>query len=335
MAEEDEEEVSTGPRPFWSGVVSFGLVNLPVSLFSAYRSKPYGLKMVDQDGTPLSRRFFCEAEDRPLDSDDIVRGYPLEDGTFVVVKDEELDALAPEKTREIDLQRFVRLEELDPVYFFQAYFLVPDKRTTKAYRLLAQSMEEEQRAGIATFVMRNKEYLIALIAEKGILRAEVLRFHDEIATPEQVGLPEKTKPAKSEVAAMLKAIRQHTAKTFQTGQLADDYYERLQQLVQQKLKKKQDVIKAEAVEDEPVQDNVIDLMQILKARLQGKSVDETTARPAKKAGRKASGKSASAAALKQLSREELYEKARECGIAGRSKMSKAQLVSALQRAAAH
>lgn len=321
--EQDDDSTPVGPRPFWSGVVSFGLVNLPVSLFSAYRGKPYGLKMVDQDGTPLSRRFFCEAEDKPLDSDDIIRGYPLDDGTFVVVNDRELEALAPEKTREIDLQRFVRLDELDPVYFFQAYFLVPDKRTTKAYRLLAQSMEEEQRAGIATFVMRNKEYLIALIAEKGILRAEVLRFHDEIATPEQVGLPDKKSPRKQDVSAMLKAIRQHSAKTFKTSELADDYYQRLQQLVNKKLKKNQDVIKAEEIEEEPVQDNVIDLMQILKARLQGKSIRETA--PARK-------NVSNITPLKQLSRQDLYEKAKEFDIAGRSKMNKTQLINAIGKA---
>lgn len=327
MADEDIEQdnEATAPRPFWSGVVTFGLVNLPVSLFSAYRGKGYALKMVDEDGTPLSRRFFCEAEDKPLDSDDIVRGYPIEDGKYIEVKDDELEALAPEKSQEIDLQRFVKLAELDPVYFARAYFLVPDKRTTKAYRLLAQSMEDEGRVGIATFVMRGKEYLIAIIAEKGILRAEVLRFHDEIATPEEVGLPEKTDAKKQDVSAMVKAIKSHSAKTFKTAQLADDYFERLQKLVQSKLKKNKDVIKAEELEEEPVADNVIDLMQVLKARLQGKSVPGSTPAPRK-------GNSKPAGNLKQLSKEDLYEKAKEYDIPGRSKMSKPQLIKAIEKA---
>lgn len=327
MADEDVDQDSepSTPLPFWSGVVTFGLVNLPVSLFSAYRGKGYALKMVDEDGTPLSRHFFCEAEDKPLDNDDIVRGYPVGDGKYIEVDDDELESLEPKKSQEIDLQRFVQLEEVDPVYFARAYFLVPDKRTTKAYRLLAQSMEDEGRAGIATFVMRGKEYLVAIIADKGILRAEVLRFHDEIATPEQVGLPDKSKVKKQDVNAMVKAIKGHSKKTFKTEQLSDDYFERLQKLVQQKLKKNKDVIKAEKLEDEPVEDNVIDLMQVLKARLEGKAVS-ASAPPSRKSGAKPVSN------LKQLSKEKLYEKAQEHDIPGRSKMSKTQLIKAIEQA---
>lgn len=112
-----------------------------------------------------------------------MRGYEVEKDRFILVDDEELVALAPEKSQEIDLKRFVELSEIDPVYFERAYFLAPDRDAVKAYRLLARTMEEAGRAGIATFVMRGKEYLVAIIAEQGFLRAETLRFHDELRIP--------------------------------------------------------------------------------------------------------------------------------------------------------
>ena len=177
------------PRSFWSGTIAFGLVSIPVSLYVASRSGGISLRMVDEDGTPLRRRYFCSKDGEPLEADDIVRGYEVEKDRFVIVKDEELEALAPEKSREIDLKRFVPLAQIDPIWFERGYFLAPDKGAMKAYRLLANTMEQEGRAGIATFVMRGKEYLVAIIGQQGLLRAETLRFHDELRTPDDVGLP--------------------------------------------------------------------------------------------------------------------------------------------------
>src|SRR5690606_13147407 len=105
--EQDEGQESHQPRPFWSGIIVFGLVSLPVSLFPANRGKSLSLNMVDEEGNPLRRQYFCEKEDKALTRDDIVRGYPVDKDQFVIVEDEELEALAPEKTREIDLGRFV------------------------------------------------------------------------------------------------------------------------------------------------------------------------------------------------------------------------------------
>src|SRR5512142_1779865 len=172
VAEEELEEEQ--PHAFWSGIVAFGLVSLPVSLFPAHSGK-LALKMVDAKGNLLKRQFFCDKDNRALERDDIVRSYEIEKYHYVVVEDEELEALEPKKSREIDLKRFVPVSAISPVYFERAYFLVPDGDTTKAYRLLAKSMEDEQRAGIATFVMHGKDYLVAIIAERGILRAETLR----------------------------------------------------------------------------------------------------------------------------------------------------------------
>src|SRR5690242_12342143 len=143
------------PRPFWSGILAFGLVSIPVSLFPGNGNSRLTLRMVAGDGTPLRRQYVCERDKVALDRDDPVRGYEVDIDSYVVIEDEELEALEPKKSQEIDLSRFVPLADIDPVYFERAYFLVPDKGATKAYRLLAKSMEDEERAGIATFVMRD------------------------------------------------------------------------------------------------------------------------------------------------------------------------------------
>src|SRR5688572_16986915 len=127
------------------------------------------MRMVAPDGTPVERRYVCSKEQVELDWEDIVRGYEVKKGKFVVVTDDELEALEPRKSRDIDLRLFVRKDEIDPIYFERAYFLVPASGSNKAYRLLAKVMEDTDHAGIATFVMRKKEYLVAILAKNGIL----------------------------------------------------------------------------------------------------------------------------------------------------------------------
>ena len=266
IEETDEEEQ---PSAFWSGIIAFGLVSLPVSLFPAHRGK-LALKMVDAKGTLLRRQFFCEDVNRPLERDDIVRSYEIEKYHYVVVEDEELEALEPKRSREIDLKRFVPLSSINPVYFERAYFLVPDGDTTKAYRLLAKSMEDEQRAGIATFVMHGKDYLVAIIAEGGILRAETLRFHDELRTPEQVGLPQRQAADKKIIAQMCAAIGKSTRKHFDSELLSDPQTRNLKQRIEEKLKAGADVLKAPEEAETEAESNVINLMQVLKERLQGR-----------------------------------------------------------------
>src|SRR5512135_1615388 len=266
--EEDELEQEQ-PHAFWSGIIAFGLVSLPVSLYPAHSGK-LALKMVDANGNPLRREFYCEHDNRPLERDDIVRSYEIEKYHYVVVEDEELEALEPKRSREIDLKRFVPLSSINPVYFERAYFLVPDGDTTKAYRLLAKSMEDEHKAGIATFVMHGKDYLVAIIAEGGILRAETLRFHDELRTPEQVGLPPRQPADKKLVAQMRTAIGKAMRKNFDSGLLSDRQSVELMRRIESKLKSGSGVLKAPE-EPPPEEGNVIDLMQVLKERLQGRA----------------------------------------------------------------
>ncbi len=329
------EDTSAQPRSFWSGSIAFGLVSVPVSLFVAQRSSHVSLRMVDEDGTPLRRRYFCNADDRPLDRDEIVRGFEVEKDRFVVVADEELEALAPEKSREIDLRRFVERSQIDPVYFERAYFLAPDRGAVKAYRLLARSMEEAGRAGIATFVMRGKEYLVAIIAERGVLRAETLRFSDELRSPEDVGLPGLEQAKAERVRAVEQSMRDLAAERLDRDALRDLQARRLRELAERKLASGADVVAATEVaeggegEEEA---EVIDLMQVLKRSLEAAPEAAGRRRRPRRGPRRAPARAAGDAELEQQSKSELYERAKALDIEGRGSMNKAQLIAAIRRA---
>ncbi len=167
--------------------------------------------MLGPDDQPLVRRYFCSADGRALTRDDIVRGYENDDGSFTIVADEELDALAPRKSRDIDLRRFVAREEIPRQLLERPYVLAPAGESTKAYHLLAATMEKAGRAGIATFVMRGKEYLAAIFAEGGTLRAVTMRFADELRTPHDVGLPSVARPSADRRQEMERAVAELTA----------------------------------------------------------------------------------------------------------------------------
>ena len=363
-----EEEAVT--RSFWSGTITFGLVSIPVALYAANRSNRVSLRMVSPEGTPLNRRYFTSRDDRELDADEIVRGYEIEKDRFVIVDDDELERLAPERTRDIDLRQFVDASEIDPMYFERAYYLTPAGQSTKAYRLLARVMEETGRAGIATFVMRAREYLVAIMAENGILRAETLRFADELRTPETVGLPEPAQPPAAEVKRMDREIGKQLEERLSVKELADTSADRLLSVVRQKERAGEGVVHPDESDDERPSD-VIDLMEILKRRLQGeqeeadeaprassasrssgspakksaaKSASKRASKPATKTTAKAASKTASktaskssskakAADLREKSRAELYEQAKKLDIPGRSEMSKDQLAAAIRRSA--
>jgi|AntDeeMinimDraft_5_1070356.scaffolds.fasta_scaffold10622_2 DNA end-binding protein Ku len=325
MAKETSEESAEAAetlKPFWSGVVTFGLVSVPVSLFPAIRSATLRLRMVDAEGSYLERRFFGADDEKPLDSDELVRGYEFEKDQFVIVEDEELQELDPEKSREIDLTQFVDLQALSPLYFERSYFLVPDGSTTKAYRLLAETLEQEGRAGIATFVMRGKEYLSAILSQNGILRAETLRFADEVRSPETMGLPPRSSADPATVRRFTKAIKALKVKTLDRAELEDRRSARIVELAEKKLRAGSDVVpaSAEVEEVEESATNVVDLMEVLRERLRGKL--RARADPADDAG--------SAGGLESKNKTQLYELAQSMDISGRSSMSRRELIDALQ-----
>lgn len=198
----------------------------------------------------------------------MVRGYEAGKDTFVEVSDEELERLAPEKSRDIDLRRFVNADDIPPIYFERGYFLAPAAGSTKAYQLLATIMEKTHRAGIATFVMRGKEYLIAIVAEHGILRAETMRFKDEIRTPRDIGLPDKPKVPLDLVKRFARIINKDSAEELSRDELHDEAAAALLSLVKAKQKQKKDVvISKEAEGEEPSAPP--DLLTVLKQSLAG------------------------------------------------------------------
>jgi DNA end-binding protein Ku len=303
VADEVEDEEgggeSGGLRPFWSGTITFGLVNVPVNLFSATRSARVGLHMVTGEGTQLQRHYFCSEEDVELTWDEIVRGYEIEKGKFVVVTDDELEAIEPRKSRDIDLRVFVDRHEIDPMLFERAYYLTPAGGSNKAYRLLAEVMESSERAGIATFVMRTKEYLIAIFAEKGILRAETLRFPDEIRTPASVGLPDVKKPSETEVKKFERAIKSHTKK-LDLREFLDPSEKEIAKVAQKKQKKHEGVVKRsepETKEDRGAE--VVDILEVLRRSLEGSGKAAVKAPRKKAAPRKAAARKPAKAAAKR------------------------------------
>ena len=241
---------------------------MPVNLFPANKSSRTPLRMLSPEGEPLARRYYSEKTERDLDADQMVRGYEIKKGKYIVITDDELERLAPEKTRDIDLKRFVPADSIPPVYFERGYFLTPDKGSEKAYKLLAETMEKGNKAGLATFVMRGKEYLVSIFAEHGILRAETMRFPDELRSPAEVGLPKKTTVSPTMVRKFEKLISGKSKKQISARKLEDEQTERLLKLVKKKSAHRKNVVEVET--EKRAEGNVIDLMAVLKKSLAGK-----------------------------------------------------------------
>ena len=255
-------------RPFWSGTLTFGLVSVPVDLYPGNRTNRAPLRMLGPKGQPLARRYYSEKTGRDLNDDDMVRGYEIDKDKYVVVTDEELERLAPHQSRDIDLRRFVDLQSIPPLHFDRSYFLAPSEGSEKAYKLLAETMDRSELAGIATFVMRGKEYLVAIFPESGILRAETMRFADEIRSPKQVGLPEKTKLPAATVRKFETLIRKNSDKHLSLKELKDEKTAELLKLVEKKRKQHKDIVEVDVPKHD--EGKVIDLMEVLKKSLAGK-----------------------------------------------------------------
>jgi DNA end-binding protein Ku len=227
--------------------------------------------MLGPDGQPLARRYYSQKTEKDLDADELVRGYEIEKDKYVIVTDEELERLAPEKTRDIDLKLFVPEESIPPIYFERGYFLTPASGSQKAYKLLAETMKRSAQAGIATFVMRAKEYLVAIFSDNGILRAELMRFADELRTPGDVELPKKQKVPATSVRKFEKAISARTKKQFATSKLTDEQSEKLLKLVKKKKSQRKNIVEVEVEREEPSEGKVIDLVAVLKKSLSAKA----------------------------------------------------------------
>ena len=220
------------------------------------------------EGQPLRRRYYSPETERDLDADEIVRGYEIAKDKYVVVTDDELERLQPEKSRNIDLRLFVPQDTIPPVHFERGYFLTPADGSEKAYKLLAEAMDKTELAGIATFVMRGKEYLVAIFSDHEILRAETMRFKDELRSAADVGLSEKHKVSPAAVRKFEKLIAGKSKREFSGARLKDEQTEALLKLVKKKQRSSRNVVEVET--PEPDSGNVVDLVKILKQSLAGK-----------------------------------------------------------------
>lgn len=298
-------------RPIWSGTITFGLVSIPVDLLSAIRPRQTAMKLVDKSGHPLGRQYHCSKEGKKLDKDDLVRGYETSDGKVVEITDLEFESVAPEVSGDIELRNFVPLEQIPPIYFQKPYFLAPSGKSAKSYHLLAATMQRTGRVGIGSFVMRGHEYLVAIVSDNGVLRADTLRYADEIRTAESVGLPKRSKVSATKVKQLAKEIDELTRRELDMAELRDEDADALKELMEAKQKDEKSVIHRTGLEDaEPEAAEggakIIDLMAILRKSLSkdvvvsnaagGAPIDlaERRAQRKKAAAKSASGKKTSA-----------------------------------------
>src|SRR5215213_5622066 len=226
------------PRALWSGSLSFGLVNVPVQLVSAARDLDYHFNQLhEKDKARIEQRRFCAEEDVEVTWEEVAHSYDL-DGKEVVVTDAELGSVEPRKTRTIDIEAFVSLADIDPVYFDHPYLIVPageSEGTLRAYRLLVEVMESSERVALGRFVMRTKEYLAAVRARDGALALTTMRFHDEVRDAKDVPGGKGRKPQKQALDQAV-AIIDGLSTDWNPGSYTDCYRERLKRVIDRKRK---------------------------------------------------------------------------------------------------
>ena len=175
------------PRAIWSGAISFGLVNIPIKLYAAVSRKTVSFNQLDcRTGARIKYKKVSAADGEEVPAEAIIKGYELSSGAYVTVGDDELASLDPEASRTIDIEEFVDLVDIDPLFYDSAYYVAPDKATTKPYALLTQAMEESGKVGVARFVMRSKQYLCAIRPKDGALVLSTMVYADEVNEPAEI-----------------------------------------------------------------------------------------------------------------------------------------------------
>src|SRR5688572_14340609 len=251
-------------RSLWTGSITFGLVNIPVKLFTAVRENDIHFHMLhDQDHVRLQRKMVCPADGKEIHKEHVVKGYEGAPGQYVVVRQEDLEAAAPKKSRTIELEDFVELDEIDPVYFDRPYYVIPTEQGTRAYRLLVEAMETAKKVGIARFVMRNKEYLCALRPIEGALVLETMHFNDEVVPLDDVDVPVKSKVDDREIKVATQLIDSLTSK-FKPEKYRDTYRDAVMEIIEKKAEG-EEVVAPPPVEDK--KGRVTNLMAALEASL--------------------------------------------------------------------
>ena len=253
------------PRSIWRGAISFGLVNVPVKLYSAVSKKTVRFNQLhDADGERIQQKRVCSKDGEEVPYEHIVKGYEISPERYVMITPEELEAIDPKKTRTIDIEDFVDLNEIDPLFYEHPYYLAPDTGAAKAYMLLLTALEETNKVAIARVVIRSKEYLTAIRPSNGVLTMETMLFADEIVPSAQIEeLPDSDVTATKREVDMARQLIDSLSSEFDPGKYRDEYRERVLELIERKAQGEEIVV--QTAPEEPAK--VPDLMAALEASL--------------------------------------------------------------------
>src|SRR3954470_13622666 len=256
----------TMPRAIWSGAISFGLVNIPVKLYSAVSRKTVRFHQLDrEDNQRIQQKRVNPRTGEEVPYENLVKGYELAPDRYVIITPEELEGLEPQKTRTIDIEDFVELSEIDPIYYDHPYYLVPDKGAAKAYKLLLDAMKDAGKVAVARVVIRSKENLVAVRPLDGVLTMETMLFSDEVIPAD--GIDEMPDDGKVETSdrelKMAQQLIDSLSSDFEPGKYRDEYRDRVLELIERKAEGEEIAIQPQA--DEPAK--VPDLMAALEASL--------------------------------------------------------------------
>lgn len=249
-------------RPIWKGAISFGMVTIPVKLYSATESKDIRLRLLHkEDGAPIQEKRFCTADGKEVAWDDLVRGYEVAKGEFVILDPEEIDEAKPDSSTTIDIGDFVESAEIDPVYFEKSYFLEPTEVGAKPFSLLKRALEETERVALARVTIRTRERLATVRAYDGTLMLETMFWPDEIRSTGALDLPEGIEAkVRAKELQMARSLVESLADKFRPESYTDEYRTALERLIEQKMRG--DKRNAKRRKAEP---KVVDLMDALQA----------------------------------------------------------------------
>ena len=253
------------PRAIWSGSVSFGLVNVPIKLVTATSPKDVRFHQLHVvDGARINQKRVCSKDGEEVDYAHIVKGYDLGGGRYVVIDPEELRGIDPAASRTIDIEEFVDLVDIDPIYFENSYYLVPDNRAEKAYALLVDAMTETGKVALGRFVLRTKQYLVTLRPKDGVLVLSTMLFSDEVIDSGDLEVPtaDETRPSSRELAMAQQLVESLSAE-FDPSKYRDTYREQVQDLIEKKAEGQEIAEVPEPAAAAPV----VDLMAALEASL--------------------------------------------------------------------
>jgi DNA end-binding protein Ku len=253
------------PRSIWTGAISFGLVNVPVKLYSAVSKKTVRFHQLHaSDGVRIQQKRICPADGQEVPWEEIVKGYEISPDQYVIVTPEELEALDPKKTRTIDIQEFVDLEEIDPLFYDHPYYLLPGQGAAKPYKLLADAMRDANKVGIARVVIRTKEQLVAIRPVGDVLAMATMNFADEVVDPDSFDeAPGEDVEATKKELDMARQLIDSLGGKFEPEKYQDEYREAVLELIEKKAAGQEVVL--QPVSEEP--EKVPDLMAALEASL--------------------------------------------------------------------